>query len=271
MAGVRLQPNQSRLETITRKWWLYLLLLVVFFIPSYSAVAVDPRETPLLIKAVMTQAIIYTYPAIWPWFKIAPALLVMAVVVWGNRATRAFDAYVAFTLVLFALLQNSAFTAQYGLAILTGNLLLYLIAATLWAWEAVAPRNDFTPRRRPLWQYWVVPLAVLAFWFPVNTTGETVTPDFNPALLLTSEAGLTFCMMLPVYLTVLALFAPLINRPVARVTSFAGLVTGIMNLLQWFVFDPANWWMGILHLPLVSISLYVLVLSLRSGRTGTAA
>ena len=34
-----------------------------------------------------------------------------------------------------------------------------------------------------------------------------------------------------------------------------GLFFGIMNMLTWFVFNPNSWWMGVLHLPLVIISL----------------
>jgi membrane protein implicated in regulation of membrane protease activity len=48
-----------------------------------------------------------------------------------------------------------------------------------------------------------------------------------------------------------------------RVTAFAGLITAVFNLLQWFVFNPQFWWMGVLHLPLLAISIYAFVLSLR--------
>ena len=41
-----------------------------------------------------------------PFFKILPVLLVLALVIWGNKITRLFDVYVAITILLFALLKN---------------------------------------------------------------------------------------------------------------------------------------------------------------------
>jgi hypothetical protein len=42
---------------------------------------------------------------------------------------------------------------------------MLLFVAAFWLWEAVISRNDFTRRQsRPLWHYWMVPLAMLAFW-----------------------------------------------------------------------------------------------------------
>ena len=54
-----------------------------------------------------------------------------------------------------------------------------------------------------------------------------MTPDFNPLMLLTNEAGVTFCMMTPTFLAVLTLFFPLVNRAVLRVTSFVGILLGL--------------------------------------------
>ena len=112
-----------------------------------------------------------------------------------------------------------------------------------------------------MFKYWFVPESFLAFWFPLNE--ETMSPYFNPLVLLTNEAGLTACMMIPVYLAVLTLFHPQVNFATMRVTAFAGLITALFNLLQWFVFNPQFWWMGVLHLPLLAISIYAFVLSLR--------
>ncbi|MCL6613871.1 MAG: hypothetical protein K6U03_04515 [Firmicutes bacterium] len=68
-------------------------------------------------------------------------------------------------------------------------------------------------------------------------------------------------MMVPVYLAVMTVIHPKANLPLMRVTAFAGLITGIMNVLQWFVFLPAAWWAGVVHLPLLSVSAYALLLA----------
>jgi len=229
---------QQRLEVLIQKWWFYLILLALFFIPSYSTLPFDPRKTSDLIAAVLSKPLIYSVPALMPLFKLLPVVLILALAIWGDRLTRLFDIYAAMTILLFALLQNMAVTQTFGFAVLTGNVLTF--------------------QRQPLWRYWVIPVAFLAFWFPVNT--ETLKPDFSLAQLLNNSAGLTLCMMLPVYLAILTLCYPAINRTVLRLTSFAGMVTAGLNVLQWF-FLAVQPWMGILHLPLLTISLYGWILS----------
>jgi hypothetical protein len=51
-----------------------------------------------------------------------------------------------------------------------------------------------------------------------------------------------------------------VNHAVLRVTSFAGLLLGVVNVIVWFVIQPWGWWMGMMHVPLLLISLYSLAL-----------
>ena len=126
-------------------------------------------------------------------------------------------------------------------------------------WEALAQKNDFTPRKQPLWKYWVVPFAFLAFWYPANS--NTFMPDFNPLYIFTNAAGLFFCMMTPVYLAILTLYYPRVNMATLRVTSFVGLILAFYNILVNFVMFPEElWWNGVLHIPLITISIYAFVL-----------
>ena len=259
---------QQSLETLTRKWWFYLVVSVLFFLPSYSSLPFDPRRTPSLITAVLSNPLIYSYPPIMPLFKLLPVVLVLALVVWGDKITRLFDVYVAITILLFALFQNMAVTQDFGFAVLVGNVVVYSLVAVFWFWEAVIKTNKLVLRRLPLWRYWVVPTALFAFWFPVNS--ETLGPDFSLTQLLTNSAGLTMCMMLPAYLAVLTLCYPTVSRPALRITSFGGTFTAGLNILQWFflTFHP---WIGIVHLPLLTISLYGLILAMRRERPAASA
>jgi hypothetical protein len=252
---------QERLDAITCKWWFFSMVCLLFFLPAYSWQHYDMEQTPELITEVLSNSLVYTFPALFPLFKTLPLLLLIGLIFFGERVTRFFNVYVAVTLSVFAILQNMAFTEVYGFAIITGNLVVYLLVASFWWWESMFKQNDFSPIRRSFWRYWVVPFAVLAFWFPVNT--ETMSPDFNPWLLLTNEAGLAGCMMIPVFLTVLTLFYPKVNLAVMRITAFAGLITSLFNCLQWFIFQPQAWYMGFLHMPLLLISVYALTLSLK--------
>lgn len=249
---------QQRLETLTHKWWFYLVLLALFFLPTYSARPFDPRRTSDVITAVLSNPLIYSYPSIMPIFKALPVLLALALALWGDKVTRLVNIYVTLTIFLFAWFQNAALTPEFGFAVVLGNAVVYSLVALVWCWETVIKVNELHLRRQPLWRYWVVPVGFLAFWFPLNP--ETLGPDFSLAQLLTNNAGLTLCMMLPVYLAILILCYPTINRAALRITCFAGIVTACLNVLQWFFFTSYTW-LGIFHLPLLTISLYGIFLS----------
>jgi hypothetical protein len=49
-----------------------------------------------------------------------------------------------------------------------------------------------------------------------------------------------------------------------RVTSLVGLIIGLYNMYGNFGINPTRrWWNGVLHIPLLVISLYGLILSLK--------
>ena len=190
-------------------------------------------------------------------------LLFISIIFFRNKVTRLFNIYVAISYVLFALLQNIAVTEKYGLGIVTINLAMFLLVAGFWLWEAIVLKNDFRPRKRRAWRYWVIPFAFLAFWYPANP--GTLMPDFNPVYLFTNMAGLTFCMMTPVYLAILTLFHPRVNIATLRVTSLVGVIIGFYNVnVNFFIKPDELWWNGVLHIPLLAISMYAFALSFRN-------
>jgi hypothetical protein len=268
------EPNkqviQAKLDAVTKKWWLYLLLLLLFFIPTYASKNFDPRQSIDLIGQVLSDPLIYVFPILMPISKIVTIILIIGVLFFGNKFRRAFNIYVALLYLAIALFQTTAITDNYGMVIISGNMALVLVVAIIWGWEVVAERNDFSPRERPLWKWWVVPLAVISFLAPVDAI--TMSPDFSPARLLMNEAGLTFCMMTPVVLAVLMMFHPAVNPAVLRVTSFAGVLLGLVNMIVWFVLETWGWWMGVLHIPLVVISIYAFLFALvkPTGRSPNA-
>lgn len=253
----------SFLDRASRRWWFYLILLVLFFLPAYAQRPYDPRNTPQLVIEVLSHPAAYAVPALFPLFKLAPAALIVLLWVLDPRVdrkvyTRIFYGYAAANLLIIAVFQNIARTPNYGLAVLVGNVVIYGLIGLLWAWEAAKGTHPLFFNPRPRWRYWVVPLALLAFWFPVNTAGATPTPDFSPFGLVMNEAGFTFCMMLPVYLGALTMAVPNVNPTLLRVTAFVGLVTGLLNVFEFFANASYGWWMGIVHLPLLLISAYAL-------------
>lgn len=261
---------QGRLDGVTKKWWLYPLLLLLFFIPSYASRSYDPRQSVDLIGQVLSAPLIYAFPVLMPAAKIMTVILIFGVLKYGNKMRRAFNLYIAVLYLALALFQTAAITETYGLVVITGNMALILIVAFVWIWEVVAERNDFGNRRQPLWRWWVAPLGVVSLLAPVDAS--TMSPDFSLFRLLTNEAGLTFCMMTPVVLAVLTLFHPTVNLAVLRVSSFAGMLLGAVNMIVWFAIESWGWWMGILHIPLVVISIYAFVLAhARAARASSAS
>ena len=199
---------------------------------------------------------------LYPVFKIVPLILIFAIILFRNRIGRIFSLYGCITYLLFAFLQGIAITDKYGFGIVTGNFILMILVAIFWFWEAFVNKNNFTPQKLPIIRYWVAPLMFLAFWYPINL--ESMKPDFNLAYLFTNPAGLAFCTMTPVYLGILTLYYPKVNIATLRVTSLLGIIIGFWNMVVNFLIKPdILWWNGVLHLPLVFISIYAFVLSFR--------
>ena len=91
-------------------------------------------------------------------------------------------------------------------------------------------------------------------------------PDFNLSYLLYSDSALAFCMITPIYLAVISLFYPKINRPTIRVNSFIGIIFGLINIMNVFISLLNYWWITILHIPLLSISVYMFILSIKKEK-----
>lgn len=266
MSVKNLEKIQIKLELITRKWWFFLFFILIQFIPPYASKGFEISEIGVVTGEVLSHSLVYNFPAIYPIFKILPLILIVCIILLRDRVARIFNLYVAITYLLFAFLQSIAFTEKYGLAIITINMIMFLLVAIFWFWEALVQKNDFTSPTKSAGKYWIVPLTFLAFWYPINP--GTMDLDFNILYLLTNEAGLTFCMMTPVYISLLVLYYPRINLATLRVTSLVGTIIGLYNILTNFIMFPnLLWWNGILHLPLISLSVYGLIISLRNKQS----
>jgi hypothetical protein len=253
MNAKKIEKVQENLETAAWKWWFYLIFVLIQFVPSYASKGFDPLKMGEVIGVILQNAIISSFEMWYPLFKLIPIILVALIFLRIKGVARWFNIYVGISYVLFAFLQHVANTEEYGFSIVMSNLIMLLVVAASWFWDVFAQKNDLMPVEKPAWKYWVIPLAFLAFWYPLNP--DTFMPDFNPLYLFTNAAGLTFCMMTPVYLTILLLHYPHINIVTLRVTGLAGIIIATYNILLNFIMYPDSlWWNGILHLPLLMIS-----------------
>ena len=147
-------------------------------------------------------------------------------------------------------------TEKYGYVIHTGSLITSILLGIAWIVVAVQGTLESSYKNVPSWRYLLLPLALLAFWSPYNSE---VQPYFNPVLLISSpDYGLTFCFTTPVFLFLLVLFHPKVNAFAYRITAFNGVLYGLFNMTHFF--NPQLRWMGILHLPILIISLCALLL-----------
>jgi len=252
---------QQKLEKVTREWWFLIILGILFFMPAYTSKVTSPQETSNIVKEVLQNPLIDTFPLLFVVSKVAIICLILLVIFYGKKMTRAFSISIALSYIAIALFQNMAITNTYGFVILTGNVVVTMVLAFFWAWEAISLKNDFSVMKFPIRKIWIVILALLAFWFPVDL--NTITPAFTLSNLFSNNSMLTFCMITPVVLALLSIFSPDINVATYRITGFIGMLFGIMNMITWFALNPSMCWMGVVHMPLMIISTYTFCVSLK--------
>jgi hypothetical protein len=256
----------QKAERLTRKWWFYLLtLLVPILLPPFASTGLGYwRELNSFIWYVSGE--VYdkktTLLASMPIMHLFVFVLIVTLIVLGKRFGRAFSFLAAFNFAYITFVQTSVITEKYGLVIVSELFAWYLIVFLLWLWEALAPKNDFTWDRSRSKPYWAIPLAVLAFWDP------ELTWQFHPRFLIDSYSPTAFCMMTPIYLTVLLFIYPRVNLLLLRVQGFLGIFIGVITLVIAFMKEPsvAAYW-TLLHVPLISISLYSFILGIRTKIT----
>lgn len=253
------------IDRVSRRWWFFLILLVLFFFPAYTSQSFNPAETPQLVIEVLSNPVAYTAPVLFPLFKLVPAVLIAGLVLAPRRFSRWFYTWVGVHLIAIAVFQDMGVTESYGFAVLIGNLLIYALIGLFWLRAARGPNGAKLNLARPLpfWRYWVILPALFAFWYPVSTAAGIPSPNFAPLRLVINEAGLTFCMMLPVYLAVLILNVPRVDKTLLRVSGFVGAFTGLLNVVEFLLIPMYGPWMAALHLPLLILSGYAFILSFR--------
>ncbi len=255
--------KNDKMEQITRRWWFFLLFISLqFFVPPYASKGYEWSQWGDVIRYSLQNAYVNSHSQFYPIFKIIPVILIALIIIFKNKFRRIFGIYIAFSYIIFALGQNIAITEKYGLSICTVNVIMFLIVAFFWIWEAIILKNDFRYLKLSIWRYWIIPPSLLAFWAPLNPHNIRLGDMF------TNGAGMAFCMMTPVYAGLLTLYWPKVNIATLRVTSLVGIIIGIYNMIVNFLADPATlWWNGVLHIPLLTISIYGLFLSLKKSST----
>lgn len=130
---------------------------------------------------------------------------------------------------MYAVIQNVAVTDRYGVSVVTVNLLMMSFVAFVWLRDCWKGETAYTFDYLNWKTAWLIPVALFCLWFPINL--QTAQPDFNPVHLFTG------------------------------VSAMVGLIIGCYNMGQFAT--PNGLYLGIYHLPLLLVSLYVLLSSRR--------
>ncbi|MBI5950029.1 MAG: hypothetical protein HY865_00095 [Chloroflexi bacterium] len=250
------------MKSLTEHKWFYPLvyfaLLVLCFWPPYTEIPYDPHQTQAVIIEILTRS---TQPyAAWGWIFHLATLGVIVLAIFRPRVGgRAIAAYFGLNYLIVAAVQTHAVTESYGLAIQTGALVASGLLGILWLWVALRDKLQVSFKAVPAWRWFLLPFALLVFWLPIGLEGSKVVFNFNPLLFLTSsDYGLAYCFMTPVFLFLLILAYPNVDGFAFRVTAFNALLYGLLNLTHWF--DPNLVVMGVMHLPLLVLALIALFL-----------
>ena len=256
-AKIATTDKSVSMKESTKTLLILVLLFVCFFLPPITEVPVTQQETTLVMRDVFIKtsaAYLWLSPAI----HIATVILLVAAYLYGMKIGRIIDVYFGFLLLFTAFSNHIATTENYGLVIITGNLVPIFIVGLFWMLEVFKPKNEYAFRKLPAWRYWVVPLVVFAFWSPIN---PDLSPNLNPLLLLTSSFGVMYCPTTPFIVALLTLIYPKVNTLLLRVTSFVGLFIGIFNIMSYFLMPGYTLWNLILHIPLITICAYGLLIA----------
>ena len=256
--------DSDRVKRKRQRWLypvVYSLFVIINFLPLYTQKPYAPQDTQDVILNLLMVSI-DPYEQLGPVFHIATLLIAALIAVFEEKMGRILAAYMGINYLVIAFAQAMGTTEKYGFVIHTGSLITSILLGI--AWVVAAFRGSLKPSYRvvPWWWYLLLPFALLAFWAPYNSE---VLPYFDPVLLITSpDYGLTFCFTTPVFLLLLILFYPKVGAFAYRITAFNGLLYGLFNVMH--LFDPQLRWMGVLHIPLIVISLCALILPKVSRR-----
>lgn len=261
-------PPTTRIhKPLGHRVWLKVALGALFIAPAFTANGYDPATTPQVVSAVLSNPVSLAWLPALPIAKFLLLGVAVIALISRTNVARVVLGYYAAILVMVGIFQNMAFTDRYGFTWLVGNTLLQLVIAAFCVADVAKRTSTISRTTLNGKRLWVLLPMTLALLFPYNfdsvqATG-VISPDFGPALLY-NDAGLTFCMITPVFLGILIIHSSGVDSALLSVVSFVAVGFGLLNMLSWFALQPQDWWMGVLHTPLMILSVYGLILAWRA-------
>lgn len=269
MKKVRSNRNNSFFEAITARWWFLVIIpLIFFFSPPY----IQRNGYPLsdfskwyeTIGVIGSNNFTGFFARYSPLMNLTAISAVILVFLLKNKFRRMFSIYISIMMIFYGITQNTSYTEQNGLGIITCSYIVMPILSGIWIWEAFVHKNNFMKfQKLNIWLIISFCAALFAFWNPINP--KTLMPDFNPAFFLTNGGNSMFCTMTPMFIAIMFFIYPNINTAALRVTGITGASIGFIQLMMHLVImAKTNWWIGIIHIPVFSLSLAAIILSFKA-------
>lgn len=263
--------KESFFDRISAKWWFLVLVPIIFFFsPPYLQKNSHPLsdfskwyDTIGLIGSESFVSLFSKYSILMNSLAIVAIILVFVL---KNKFSRFFSIYISIMMAFYGIVQNTSYTEQNGLGIITCSYIVLAPLAGVWIWEAFARKNDFEKSKNiNIWTVIAFCAALFAFWNPINPT--TLMPDFNPLYLFTNGGNSMFCTMTPMFISVMFFIYPNINTAALRITGIVGATIGFIQLLiHLVIMVNTNWWIGIIHIPVFTLSIAAIIVSFKADK-----
>lgn len=251
-----MKEHTNTLERVTRKLWFFAILIgAQFLIMPFSTRNFDLTQIGSIISTTLSNSFQVKMHDYYLYFQLFAIIVLVLLFLLKNKFARVFNIYVLLSYIAFAVLQNIALTDDYGFSVVTINILMFLFVAYAWLKEVLNPENDYSFSNLNWKESWLIPLALIAFWAPLSKG----VFDFKPMHLFNSGSSLAFCLMTPVFLTIMTFNIPKINIVTYRITAIIGVIIGLYNMMNFQ--NPKLIHVAILHFPLLFISIYALIRS----------
>lgn len=249
----------KKLEIFTRKWYFFVcLLLAQFLLVPFASRNFSWDGISTIVYTTLGNSFQMGLGHWNIFFQALSLLFILLLLVYRKRFSRVFNGYVAVSYLSFAFLQNMAVTQRYGFSIVTVNVVMFLLVAFVWIGEWVSPACSYSFTHFRWRHVWMVAFSLFAYFFPFTFEGAW---DVNPLHFFFKNSSTAFCLMTPLFLALMTLNLPRVSRVAYRVTALVGVVMGLYNMMSFL--NPHTVFLGVLHIPLLSISLYAAILSYR--------
>ncbi|MDO5664203.1 MAG: hypothetical protein Q4G63_02965 [Bacteroidia bacterium] len=243
-------------KILLSRWLMIVLFALAFIMPPFASQNFETKEIGNIVVVTLSNSFVKNFIPYSTVFQLIALFFLMGIAVWKNRFAKAFSLFAGFSFLAFTLVQNMAITEKFGFRAVISNLILMSITSFVWFRDTWKDENRYTFANFGKKNAWLLVIALFCFWWPMNFSGEL---DFNPLNFFTGHVvqALQFCPMTPIFLIILIFCKSTISLPIYRITGISGTIIGFWNMMNFF--NPSTLYVGVYHLPLFLISLYVLI------------